>query len=79
VVLRRFPLYFHFKKEETDSVTQCCGTGTGTFCLSETGTVMYSGPGSEFGSESNTKLNTKVKKFKQIKKEMTTFWETMQL
>jgi hypothetical protein len=53
----------------TTSGKQCCGNGTATptFCLSGNGIVMNSG----------LKWNTKVKKVKKIKKEMTTFWETM--
>ncbi len=39
---------------------QCYETGTATFCRSWTGTVMHSGSG--FGSGSNIKWNTKVKK-----------------
>jgi hypothetical protein len=40
---------------------------------------MLAGSGFRFGSGSNTKWNTRVKKFKnkKIKNKMTTSWETM--
>ncbi len=54
---------------------ECCETGTaiGTFFLG-TGTAKHSGSG--FGSGTNIKWNTEVK---NVRNEMTTFWETMPL
>jgi hypothetical protein len=49
---------------------QCCATGTAgnaTFCLGKTRTVMHSGFGSGFGSVSNTKCNSKARKFNKSK------------